>query len=558
MPTSVIISDSYKKETIDFFDKDKVYEIVENTSYSLLKIHMDDNDKLYFEGLDQINIDDDNIFDIDDSNNQYIRKNCIINFYDESEPENSYVPGYYKISLFHDDELYIRWIHVSPKFFSEDDYSDMVNDIERKIVGISQSGNRGSHGVKIINVDDYDNRKVDILVKNFFAFQSAIYRISKVPRNRISSEYKWSRKNNVAMDYISTIKMSKNPSGDKRYLKSHVIDYNTRDNISLKNTLIKIREMIVVIIHKLRNSLNSKDFHVLNNYLSLIDNLFENSWLSVVKENRNMERIVGSAFSNFSYNFIFDLNDKLDSVKNIKNKKHEGFSYFRKSSQSLYEIWGYFKVIDALISLGFEYQSSFNEQLYKTMNPGEVIKNGLKSGTSITLSKTNNGIPIKVKIIYDDEITNSRNSKHLWTDAVHKRPDIRMDFFDKDNTFIGAIVVDTKYRRRETFTKRERKGGSREQLSSYAQMIMSNDLYKSSSYDQTYEKHFKNNNCVVLLGVMYPGDLNGYEDGYNTIKRLVSGRRVMERPGKTGKNITRFLVDGINELMERYDTVVIK
>lgn len=560
LPTSVVIKGYNKKEPIDFFNEDKVYEVVENSIYAL-NIKISGNDKLYFEGLDQLEFEDEDIFEVDDNKNQYIKKNCVIDLYDQSNTENSYVPGYYKISLLHDDKQYLRWIHVSPKFIDEDNYSEMVNDIERKMVGLSQSVNRGKHGVKITNTVDYDNRKIDILIKNYYDFQVAVYRILKVPRNRISSEYKWINKNDVAMDYVSTIKMASNPQKNKRYLKRHVIDFNTSDNVTLKNSLIRIREIIISIFDSIGTSIHLQHSKILYDYLALIDNLLENSWLTEVKENRNTERKAGSAFSNFSYNFIFELNDKLDSVKNIKNKKHEGFSYFRKSSQNLYEIWGYFKVIDTLINMGFSYNKGFIDDIYKRIDTGEVIKNGLTSGTNVLLTKTENNLSIKVKVIYDDEITNIRNSSYIWTDARHRKPDIRMDFFDKDDVFIGTIVVDTKYRRRETFTKDERKGGSRDQLSSYAQMIMSNDLYKSNKFDPSKVKfltNFGSNSCVVLLGVMYPGNITGYENGLDEIKKYVSGKRIMERPGTDGRNITKFLEQGISEIINRYNDVVLK
>lgn len=560
LPTSVVIKGYNKEEAIDFFKENKVYKVVENSIYSL-NIKISGNDKLYFEGLDQLEFDDEDIFEVDENKKQYIKKDCDIDLYDKTNADNSYVPGYYKISLLHDDKLYLRWIHVLPKFINEDNYSEMVNDIERKIIGISQSVNRGKHGVKITNTVDYDNRKIDILIKNFYDFQVAVYRILKSPRNQISSEYKWTYKNDVAMDYVSTIKMASSPKKDKRYLKKHVIDFNTSDNVTLKNDLIRIREIIISILDSIGTSIHLQHFNILKEYLALIDNIIENSWLTEVKENRNMGRKVGSAFSNFSYNFIFELNDKLNSVKNIRNKKHEGFSYFRKSSQNLYEIWGYFKVIDTLINMGFNCHNGFVDDIYKRIDTGEVIKKGLTSGTTVLLSRKEKDMFIKVNVIYDDEITNERNSCYIWTDARHRKPDIRMDFFDTDDIFIGTIVIDTKYRRRETFTKDERKGGSRDQLSSYAQMIMSNALYKANKFNPSKVErstNFGSNNCVVLLGVMYPGNKTGYENGLDEIKKYVSGKRIMERPGTDGRNITKFLEQGISEVIRRYNYVISK
>lgn len=572
MPTNVKIKRKTKHDTklVDLIHWDTnnesdqdAYEFKEN-SRLFLDVHVEHGDRIYLEGLEQINLNTKNFYDKVSYdvmlNRWYIKKDCKIDFYDVKHSENSYVPGYYVISLYKAEEqkFFYAWIHVKPKFVDSDEYNDMVDDLERRVKGLSQTYVRGKHGIKIINDEDTDNRRIDILVKNFENFQEAMFRIKNNPRSEIGTEYRWSSKNDVGMDYRSTIKMSTNPRKNKRYLKRHVINFNTRGNIFLKHCLLEIRDIANDLYSKFHENISEKA-QILKTYIALIDDLTMRSWLNEVSNSYLGNTQVGSTLMNYSYNFIMKLNSELHDIKTIRNAKKDNFAYYKKSSQQLYELWGFVQVIDGFERRGYRYKNGLETVLNKYKSLSKTIRDGFKDGTSIVLEKeeeySNSIIPVTARIIYNEAIPkHKKKGIHLWTSGTHNKPDIRIDLFSKSNIYIGSSIVDTKYRRNVDFMQIESRSGSLEQLNGYSNDIRSEDEFNSNEYDATFINGLKANNaqsaeCIRKVGAMYPGK---YEDGYRKFKKNQLIMQIVEKPGEDYKNIDKFLNDSINEILKIY------
>lgn len=577
MPTRVKIQQKSGKETrfVDLIhwdlndESDHVYDIKENTNF-LLDIHIENGDKVYLEGLEQINLNTDYFHDKvsynDVLNRWYIKKDCKINFYDISDSENGYVPGYYLMSLYKVDSQtsFYAWIHITPKFEDSNEYNEMVDDLERKVKGLSQTYIRGKHGVKVINDEDTDNRRIDMLVKNFDNFQESMFRIKNNPRSEIGTEYRWSSKNDVGMDYRSTIKMSTNPRKNKRYLKRHVINYNTRGNIFLKHCLLEIRDIANDLYSKFHENINERA-QILKTYIALIDDLTMRSWLNEVSNSYLENTQVGSTLMNYSYNFIMKLNSELHDIKTIRNAKKDNFAYYKKSSQQLYELWGFIQVIDGFERLKYKYKDGLNNSLNKYDSLPKSIKNGFKEGTSIVFEKTEEYkghlIPITAKIIYNKAIPKKRRKKlHIWTDGKHNKPDIRIDFFNQSHTYIGSAVIDTKYRKRSSFMSSEISHGSWEQLNEYAHNIRTDDIYDSNEFDEDKVQFMQivqkmEQAGVRKVGAMYPDDEH---NEYGKFKENISITKIIEKPGENLENIDKFLEDSIKDILSQYSHVIKK
>lgn len=567
MLTKVEIKQSYRdgiqlNDLIRWNPNVKPYEVDENSNY-FLDIQVNEGDLIYLEGLEQLDITgsyfSDKIGYDDELNEWYIKKSCKIYFFDTNHGEYGYVPGYYKISMIKGHKRFNSWIHVRSKLINDNEYNQMVTDLEGKVPGLSQTNKRGKHGVIIVNDIDTDNRRIDILVKNFNSFQESMFRVSRNPRSEIGTEYRWSSKNDVGMDYRSTIKMSSNPQKNKRYLKRHVVNYNTRGNIFLKHCLLQIRDIANDLYSKYGKDIGSNS-KILKTYISLIDDLTMRSWLNEVSNSYLENTQVGSALMNYSYNFIMKLNTELHDLKSIKNAKKDNFAYYRKSSQELYELWGYVQVIEGLERRGYKYRNGLEKVLDKYGSLSQNIKDGFKEGTSIVLEKEeeykHRRIKTFAKVIYDKAIPEKTyGDLHLWTTGRHNKPDIRIDFFDASYVYIGSAIIDTKYRKRSNFMRGELSHGARDQLNEYASSIRSDDEYDSDEFKIDFVhllrmNNFKSAECIRKVGVMYPGrDKIGY--GSFIENKVIS--KIVEKPGENLKNIDRFLNDSIHDILETYE-----
>lgn len=118
------------------------------------------------------------------------------------------------------------------------------------------------------------------------------------------------------------------------------------------------------------------------------------------------------------------------------------FTYQWKSSDVLYELWGFFKVEKMLISLGFTPQSGW---IYDGAGLDAGVIPALKEGTRIVLTHAE----LRLDLYYNATILGNSDTLYL-NDTAHNKPDCRLDIF-LSSRYIGSLVIEFKYRPLSSF-----------------------------------------------------------------------------------------------------------
>jgi hypothetical protein len=547
----IIFSDS------DSINDKNIYKVFENTPCHL-NIKLNENDRLYIDGLNSIDYYHYQDFTkVDDDNQLYIRDDASIPIYKNLDESVSYLPGYYTMDLVHANHHCYAILHVKSKLVKDDEYRKMIVDIEKIAEGLSQDTSRYVHGITSIKRNRNMNSQVDILIKNFNNFQNTLFQLRQKPRNEISSIYKWSNNIISSLDYKSTIKMSQHPHKNEYYSKHNILNYNTSDNINLKNNLTKLSSLTNHLYEIFKKP-------ILKEYSILIEHFLLTSWIKNVSQD-NIYNKLGSSLMNYNYSYIQDLINELESAQLLKNGLNRNFAYAQKSSSKLYEIWGFFRVINAMKKIGFTTtkENIFDNDIFFN------IKKGLKDNASLTLEKhidmdLENGLfihdfKLKADVIYNSIIPKNSNSQHMFTTNDHDKPDIRIDFYDKKNTFVGSLIVDTKYRKKCYIYMSSNNNGSYNQLNAYLSNIHHNAIFDSDDYQQDSVELFKEDNTSVVrsVGAMYPGDNREHINSVTQNERNKNIISIIDYPGNSYDNLTSFLNDGIKLILKNVNHYLI-
>lgn len=514
-----------------------------------ISIIIQSGDKFYMDGMSDITSIVDRL-KIDSNDEYYVDNDVRIPIYSKN---GNYIPGYYILKYVSKDEEYFSCLKINPKLVTSDEYSKMIYDLENIAEGLSQRMTRGFHGVVQNNQKrKLINRKIDILSFNFKKFQSTIYSIDRNPRQEIYSKYRWNNKVSSGLDYKSSIMMSSHPRNNMYYGKHHEINYSIMDNVILKNNLLYIYD-VCRFIKRVTNDYET----LVKKYESIIDSIFHSFWMEDVVDKKGFVSNTSSSFMNNDYYFINKLASSLKKAADVNIDKYRNFSYIHKSSHELYEIWGFFKTIDAFYNCGFiETEGS---DLYNMSNSDVIsnICNGVPDGLSIKMKKefTLDGVirEIYATVIYNESISNNYTKGYLYTSSRHNKPDVRIDFFDEEATYIGSSVIDMKYRRKNNFMEYEYKHGAYDQLKDYSDSIKSRVRYSSDKYDESAIFMNKANSSVECIGVMYPGKfMNGDKThGYETLGTNFELESIVSYPGCTEQNIEKFISKSFKKITYR-------
>lgn len=533
-------------------EKISCIEVLENIPCNI-SVTIKPGDRLYIDGISEITSIGDSL-KIDSNEEYYIDDNLKIPVYSENSKGGNYIPGYYILKYVTKDDEYFSCLKINPKLITSDEYSKMIYDLENIAQGLSQRMARGFHGVVQNNHKrKLINRKIDILSFNLKKFQKSIYAIDNNPRQEICSKYKWNNKVSSGLDYKSSIMMSLHPKKNMYYGKHHEINYNIMDNVILKNNLSYIYD-VCRFIKKVTNDCET----MVKKYESIINSIFHSFWMEEVIEKQGFVSNTSSSFMNNDYYFINKLVSNLKKSADVHNDISRNFSYIHKSSHELYEIWGFFKTIDAFYNCGFVETES--DDLYNMSNSDVIdnICNGVPEGLRVKMKKeyTPEGTDKRemyVTVIYNESITNNDKNGYLYTSSRHNKPDIRMDFFDEDSTYIGSSVIDMKYRRKNTFMKYEYRHGAYDQLKDYSDSIKSKVRYKSNKYNESAIFMNKANSSVECIGVMYPGKFmnSNKKHGYETLGTNFELESIVSYPGCSEKNVEKFINKSFEKIKYR-------
>lgn len=564
-PENIISSKEFRFSESDK-DYDNFLEIKENESWRLVFIGSYD-DKLYIDGL---NLIEDKNIKLDEDDQQYIspgiNNQIIINLYEPSsnsdEDTSGFLPGNFLLRLLtYDDESY-SWLKVKPKFVNNNELKTIRKEIDELVEELSldhhRAGYFGSHYLdyKYLTIDDLET--LAILHSNKNKFLSNYQELIDDPKMKIDSSYVWTNNEISLIDQISIKEMTKHP--EKRnlvYRKKRTTSSNLEENIDLKKNLEFLRDRISELIYRVNCELEFKSYlkyskenplegdqRIAILYLNLINNVLNKDWVTNISTDYSISE--NELTSDRRYLFFKKLVWKIQHSSYHKPEFHRQYGYYWKRTELLYEIWGYLKVIKSMQNIGFKTQSGWIFNI-----AAEEILPPLEEGTTVNMVYNKKGYEkLYAKVIYNKVIkAKSQNQVEandpIWCTSNHNKPDIRINIYDKDETLVYVIVLDSKYRKLASCIS----GVTWDQINSYSSCLYSEYPYKNRRYNYLEKARIELKSIDSTTYILYPKQEN--EIMHKVIAdRLADGRikAIGLKPKIRALNLENELINCINKV----------
>ena len=514
IPFDILPFEFYIKSNSDYYDYQKIIffdsiEDLNETSY-IPVVHIKENYevqiklcsefdvKLEMDGFDGL---DNYALKHDDGIYLSIKDDYVTVFKSDNFP---LPPGFYILSVTVKDKSYYTGFEITSLHLNKDDWEYMKNavleqlkilalDIIQKKIFISTN-----YLNKAINIDVL--LKMQVINEHFNKVMAALDDLITKSHNKISKRYINYSTNKIVLEDKKAYKLNdklKNPFiyqiGVQKYL-----DYNLSENRYIKKIILELDSLIINFISDiskqysfLTNALQ-KDYFFYDRYkteyqrkLEARDLLLDfeakakkiNYVINILKESDWFKELQVKSFENIAtqslldprYNILSKLNKdlKADNIKyNIDNK----ITFLCKRTDKLYEIYGFLKIFEILIELGFETKKGL--KVNKENDEFKIY--GLEEGDTIVLKQDY----IKINLVYDKPLARNSNYTNLenpiYTTGKHNRPDCRLDFYVDVNYktyYAGSLIIDFKYRKLKSFW--DSSNNSREQLQDYRYKISS-------------------------------------------------------------------------------------
>lgn len=337
---------------------------------------------------------------------------------------------------------------------------------------------------------------------------SALRQVSESPKFQIKKDYHWCKPGMPAkLDNKSMMVMSKRGFNNKKiYAVEKRIDYNVPSNQHLKFMLNEIDDSVIeqvkyydYIIHnfsqnimidqkeetvKVRDSL--KDLHNLIQYVlhfSILKNV----------TSRKIFNLPKSIFENPVYQSIYKQYLLLNS-KYLSSEIRKIESSVWRSTDSIYEMWSYFDLIDlflkdnqvTLIEGNGDYDS-WKRKCLKILEQRRNEPNHYQIDKVFEINTELKYGEKSLNVVYQKDLRNSYSDNYfISNDHGHFNPDIFIEI-KKDSENLGAIVLDTKYKalRNCIYYKNDKEfSGDIKKLSTYRFLVKTGDDFKQSTYSQ--------------------------------------------------------------------------
>ena len=207
-----------------------------------------------------------------------------------------------------------------------------------------------------------------------------------------------------------------------------------------------------------------------------------------------------------------------------------------KRTDKLYELWCFLQFIKALEEKGWELATG----PAVVQEDGKYRLSSLEEGTEITLSRNDE----KIRLIYDGTVPQhasdtDRETDPLYTNNVHRRPDLRMDYY-RNGAYYGSLVADFKYRD-IFFLWRDaaRSAGIRTQFNAYRDM--NTKFYRGMEESDS----LRNSRPVKEVWAVFPKEIppRGDEDFSLRFISLAPG---LKANGNLAEMVERYIVS-LNE-----------
>lgn len=445
----------------------------------------------------------------------YIKSGNITLFKHDSGIEYyPYIPGVYCITVNIEGKNYYSFVKVISNRLTDKQLETMRREVEEQSRGLALDVVRKQtvfQNIEDINLDNTLLHQFNILRENFREISAIIADLSKRVRTTLKKEYIVQPLEKPLYVDITSIQYRLRHPESTNYVKvrRNRVDYDLPENRVLKriinrwvHILTEFCQQIECNLEKLTvtrerifssytpGSIRGKIIEDLEDYRTTalqmkgaLNSLRARSWYQEI--GIHPDSVISSKmYADPRYNKILKIHKKVMSNE-ISFSLHSAWNYHWKRTDQLYEIWGFFQVLKAFKESHFQTLEIKGWSLddLKGRRQDLLIIPAIPKGTMFKMQKGN----LRVNIVFDGYIPKEmsetdRNEVPVYTTSTHNNPDIRADVYIGD-IFIGNILMDTKYRKKEALEN------SRYQLISYADNVHSPYIYNKRRWKRLRPVH---------------------------------------------------------------------
>lgn len=452
--------------------------IEENDEIEILFDSEDSEAKLYLEALDIVPIDDRKIA-YDEKGHVYrMPSREPFTLYKVNSGYDALCVDMFQISVYCYKKWYYGTFQVLPKPMSVGEWTMMKDELEKEMVGLAQDIVRRNIGVGNQKYGDVPPKVLYgfIIIKKYAqTVLAALIDIAENPRCEIMTQYKNVGNNrNCRFDEESIRRYATRAGSEATYkVPEKVTNYDIQDNRLLKMILLdyekRLNQFLVLLdemddYSKIFNSGQTEqykneweksilEFRMVARKLKKITSLLKTKeWYFSVSDVTEAY-IPHSFIMDTRYNTLYQM--YLELRKDTFQVEFDSeFSYTWKRSSYLYEMWCFFRICHLLSG---KYEPDVRG--WNNIFAGKILFPFLKAGTVMQFSDGE----ILLKVVFDQPLLVFSNKKithevPLYIAEthealkIHNRPDILIHVYDvKKEWYLGAIVLECKYRKINSF-----------------------------------------------------------------------------------------------------------
>lgn len=473
------------QDAIVFFDNPKelwsqdevTLSIEENEEIEILFDSEDLEAKLYLEALDIVPIDDRKIAYDEKGHIYRMPSKEPFTLYKVNSGYDALCVDTFQISIYCYEKWYYGIFRVLPKPMSVGEWTMMKDELEKEMVGLAQDivrRNIGSGNQKYGDVPPKILYNFIIIKKYAQTVLAALMDIAENPRCEIMTQYKNVGNNrNCRFDEESIRRYATRAGSEATYkVPEKVTNYDIQDNRLLKIILLDYEKKLNQFLELLDEIVDYSKTVVLGQ-----TEQYKNEWEKSIVEFRMVARklkkitsllktkdwyfLVGDVTKVYiPHSFIMDTRYNTIYQMYLELKKDtfqvefdSEFSYTWKRSSYLYEMWCFFRICHLLSS---KYEMDVLE--WNNIFAGKILFPFLKPGTVMQFTDGE----VMLKVIFDQPLVFSNKkttqemplyiAKTQESSKNHNRPDILIHVYDvKKGWYLGAIVLECKYRKINSF-----------------------------------------------------------------------------------------------------------
>lgn len=440
-----------------------------------------------------------------DTGLMYMKKGTLTLFkHDPEKDYYPYIPGIYCITVCLDKKKYYSFVKVISSRMTDQQLDSMRREVEEQSRGLAMDAVRrktviDSEKNRAVELNQGLMRQFIILHENFREVSAIIADLSKKVRWALKKEYLIQPVEKPLYVDMASIQHRLRHPESLNYVKvrKNTVNYDLPENRMLKRIINQWVDILTEFCQQLDYNLDRLTaegnkvfsaytpdplrFKVLESMQKYktralqmkgaLNSLQARFWYQEISDQPDAV-ISSKMYADPRYNKILKIHRKVQSNE-IEISLHPGWNFHWKRTDQLYEIWGFFQVLKAFKANGFHTVSVQGWKLHgENWREHELLViPAIPKGTKVKMEKGD----IKVNIVFDGLITGDQSETNLeeapvYTTGRHNNPDVRVDVYI-GGTFIGNLIMDTKYRNRKALEN------SRYQLISYVDNVRSPYIY---------------------------------------------------------------------------------